>query len=283
LSATRRFAARYPLAAPLDVAVLRFGVPHTIPGRSLDLSNKGMGMVLADELRLGELVGIEFRMEGNELPLRIRAVVRHEDSLRCGVEFLRQGDEEQEAIALWTLRMGDQKVHTSHAPLPGLEKVRPELSSPAETRTGALPAPHRRRFPWLAVAILVPLLLAGTILWWRWQQGWKEIESRVERPGSVAHTDPVSVPASVMENLVSYRVEPTYPDNAKEQNLRGTVVLDAVVGRDGTVVDLQPRSGPEPLVSAAMDSVRWWRYRPYEVNGAPATTATTIVVNFPGD
>jgi outer membrane biosynthesis protein TonB len=57
-------------------------------------------------------------------------------------------------------------------------------------------------------------------------------------------------------------------------------VLDAVVSADGTVINLHPVSGPDALVSAAMDAARWWRFRPYRARGEPATVETTLSVEF---
>ena len=57
-------------------------------------------------------------------------------------------------------------------------------------------------------------------------------------------------------------------------------MLDAIISADGTVVNLHPVSGPDTLVSAAMDAARWWRFRPYRVRGEPAAVETTLSVEF---
>ena len=58
------------------------------------------------------------------------------------------------------------------------------------------------------------------------------------------------------------RVSPFYPDDAKEQRIEGTVRLQAVIGEDGRVQSVQPVSGPQLLVGAALTAVREWRYGP---------------------
>jgi len=58
------------------------------------------------------------------------------------------------------------------------------------------------------------------------------------------------------------RVSPFYPDDAKEQRIEGTVRLRAVIGEDGRVQSVQPVSGPQLLVGAALTAVREWRYGP---------------------
>jgi len=80
-----------------------------------------------------------------------------------------------------------------------------------------------------------------------------------------AHAQPpaAKVPADVMERLLIRKIDPAYPEAARRANLQGVVVLDAVVSAEGTVINLHPVSGPDALVSAAMDAARWWRFRPY--------------------
>ena len=76
------------------------------------------------------------------------------------------------------------------------------------------------------------------------------------------------------------RVEPSYPAIARAAHVQGTVVLHAIIGKDGTVQQLQLVSGPPLLVNAAMDAVRQWRYQPTELNGEPVDVDTTIQVVF---
>ena len=61
---------------------------------------------------------------------------------------------------------------------------------------------------------------------------------------------------------------------------RGTVVLQAVIGKDGTVQDVHALSGHPMLTQAAVDAVRKWRYKPYYLNGAPVEADTQINLNF---
>jgi protein TonB len=90
----------------------------------------------------------------------------------------------------------------------------------------------------------------------------------------------VHVPADVMAKLVTHRVDPDYPAAARPAKLRGVVVLDVVVGRDGSVVDVHALNGPEVLARAAMDALRWWRFEPYRIEGKPVAVETTVAVEF---
>ena len=73
---------------------------------------------------------------------------------------------------------------------------------------------------------------------------------------------------------------PIYPPMAKMARIRGTVRLQAVVSRSGTIKDLQVLSGHPLLVKAALDAVQRWRYQPTLLNGEPVEVITTIEVNF---
>lgn len=61
----------------------------------------------------------------------------------------------------------------------------------------------------------------------------------------------------------------------------GTVQLTVVVARDGTVLDVAPKSGPAPLLYPSMDAVRRWRYRPTLLNGIPVEVQTIVEIAFP--
>jgi protein TonB len=76
------------------------------------------------------------------------------------------------------------------------------------------------------------------------------------------------------------QIMPVYPPIAKTAHISGTVVLHAVISKDGSVEDLQYVSGPPLLMKAAMDAVRQWRYQPTQLNGEPVEVDTTVSVVF---
>jgi protein TonB len=77
-----------------------------------------------------------------------------------------------------------------------------------------------------------------------------------------------------------YQPAPAYPPIALIARLQGTVMLQAIIGRDGTVQDLKVLSGPALLVRAAMEAVKTWRYQPTLLDGEPVDVLTEISVNF---
>ena len=90
----------------------------------------------------------------------------------------------------------------------------------------------------------------------------------------------VRVARGVSVGMLIHRVSPIYPERARANGIQGTVVLNALIGKDGLIKDLRKVSGPEELASAAIDAVQQWRYRPYTLNGQPVEVETNITVNF---
>jgi protein TonB len=98
-------------------------------------------------------------------------------------------------------------------------------------------------------------------------------------PKVVAPTK-VRVSSGVAQGLLVHQVKPAYPTLAAQARIQGTVVLQAVIAKDGTVQDLRVVSGHPLLVQAALDAVSLWHYKPYLLNDQPVEVDTQINVNF---
>jgi TonB family protein len=273
--ATARKLSRHSAAVSLDVVVLRSGIPDRIPGRSLNVSEGGVGLVSAGELFAGESVGLELFFPGMSLPIRARAVVRHQGPLRSGVELVGLSVQQREMLRSWLQQQdqaGRESVGTSTAEERKPAKVPMASSSKARPRV--------RRIPGHVVRIAVLSLAVVSLGWWRWQRGWNEIEAQLPADRAVNVQPQVIVPATVMEQRLRHKVDPAYPEEARVEGLQSIVVLHAYISADGSVMRVEPVSGPEVLTMAAMDAVRWWRYEPYLVDGQPAEVETTVQVQF---
>jgi periplasmic protein TonB len=90
----------------------------------------------------------------------------------------------------------------------------------------------------------------------------------------------IRVSSGVTQGLVIHKVDPVYPAIAKTARVQGTVILQAVIGKDGTIQNLHVVSGHPLLQGAAMDAVKQWRYRPYILNGEPVEVDTQVEVHF---
>ena len=90
----------------------------------------------------------------------------------------------------------------------------------------------------------------------------------------------IRVAGGVVAGRILTKVPPVYPPEARAASIGGTVVLHAIIGKDGTIQKLTVVSGPDMLQKAAVDAVRQWVYEPYLLNGVATEVDTTIMVNF---
>jgi TonB family protein len=93
-------------------------------------------------------------------------------------------------------------------------------------------------------------------------------------------TEPLKVSASEMAGNVVRKVPPIYPVAAKKARIQGTVELEAIIGKDGSVEHLEVVSGPKELQESSLDAVRQWTYKPFLLNGDPVEVKTTINVIY---
>jgi protein TonB len=100
------------------------------------------------------------------------------------------------------------------------------------------------------------------------------------QPAMQQFSEPVAVSEEAARALLVHTVDPVYPPEGLAQKLHGAVVLQAQIGRDGSVEDLKIVRGYFILGRAAIAAVKQWRFQPYSLNGHAAATQTTITINF---
>jgi TonB family protein len=100
---------------------------------------------------------------------------------------------------------------------------------------------------------------------------------RISPSQSGASTSSESDAAS---NRLIHKVEPQYPELARQRKIQGPVVLDVQVLGDGSVGNVQIVSGDPLLADSAIRAVKQWRYEPYSVNGQPVATLTRVTIKF---
>lgn len=279
VEAPQRVFPRHPINVPLDLIALRSGVPESLPGRCTDISEAGVGTVVAGELARGEQVAVELRLPSVGVPVRASALVRYQSRLRCGLEFVGLSVEQREMIRYW--------VHRSAAPLVGIDIKDSEkdenhglptaMTEAAAASPQPAAAPKRRihvgrRGLYLLIACMLTLAGLG---WWQWQKSWNDLEAHA----SVAEPA-LRVSPETMEMRIVTKVQPVYPEAARNAETEGMVVLDAVIAPDGSVKRLRPVSGPDLLVQSASEAVQSWKFEPYLSNGKAVEVETTIAVEF---
>src|SRR4029077_10139631 len=149
---SRRRVPRFLMQAQVDLTVLRSGVPDTVPGRSVNVCERGVAAIVAGELVTGESVGVELYLPPLAEPLRTRALVRYQDRLRCGLEFVALSAEQRASIRDWAKEARAIAEDTSVSVAPNLAEQREnEPRKSLDSRISAKPpgtAKRKRRGWW---------------------------------------------------------------------------------------------------------------------------------------
>jgi protein TonB len=276
--AQRRNSPRHPINVPLDVILLRSGVPENLPGRCTDLSEGGVGGMIAGELSVGQHVAIELRIPKVGVPVRARALVRYQGQLRYGFEFVGLPVEQREMIRYWAYRLRNPQFDAHDED----DKNEPADSAACELLAVAAPVEKsgprvKVRFRRFRLLLAVMLFVAG-LGWWQWQRSWKELEIGVH--AATGEEAPMRVSPETMEMRIVSKVDPVYPEEARQKGTQGLAVLDAIIAADGTVTKLRPVTGDDQLVRSATEAVRSWKFEPYQSLGRAVAVETTIAVEF---
>ena len=277
VASTRRVP-RYKLAVPLDLTVLRRGVPDNIAARTLELGEGGVGVIIDSQLQLGESVRVEFLLPHMNNPVRATAIVRYQRARCAGLEFLRLPVDQQSIIRYWTRHEGELLLggkKTDRSPAAPSEESNYKFTFLSQF-SDSKRSPRTRKMLACAIAVILLVVLG----WWRWQQAWTELEAQVPATRTALAKPKLTVPAEEMQRRIRHQTPPEYPEEALRARVQGTVLLDVIVSAQGTVEAVKQLSGPDILSAAAVDAVRWWRYEPYLSNGEPAIVETTVEVNF---
>jgi TonB family protein len=82
-------------------------------------------------------------------------------------------------------------------------------------------------------------------------------------------------------NLIR-KTNPEYPQDLQAQGIEGTVELEAIISKEGNIINVHPKSKlvHEGLIQAAMAAVNTWQYKPTLLNGNPVEVVTTVTVRF---
>jgi len=81
-------------------------------------------------------------------------------------------------------------------------------------------------------------------------------------------------------SVVTQTVQPGYPLLARQMKVQGSVILQALIGRDGLIQNVHVISGPPILASAAQEAVKQWHFKPHYEGSEAVETQAKITVNF---
>ena len=92
--------------------------------------------------------------------------------------------------------------------------------------------------------------------------------------------DRIKVGGAVQAARIRRQVMPVYPPLAKQARISGTVLLEGIISREGSIENLRVLSGHPLLIPAALDAVRQWLSHPTLLNGDPVEVVAPIEVHF---
>src|SRR5215471_17218049 len=200
-ASSQRAIPRRPLFVPLDVIVLRSGIPENLPGRCTDLSEGGVGAIVAGDLIPGQQVAVELRLPNVGVPMRARALVRYQQRLRCGLQFVGLMPEQREMIRYWASRTPARQT--------------PEVKAESVTLPAASAKTKGRRIRVRLDLVYTLVAVVGMIVgvgWWRWERSWKDLEKNVVTPTT---GETLRVSSEVMARRISFKTDPVYPEAAR--------------------------------------------------------------------
>jgi protein TonB len=91
---------------------------------------------------------------------------------------------------------------------------------------------------------------------------------------------PVRVGGQIKPPTQLKRVNPVYPPIAQSARVQGVVIIEAIIGPDGTVTEAKVLRSIPLLDAAALEAVKQWQYSPTLLNGVPVPVIMTVTVNF---
>ncbi|HTZ73344.1 MAG TPA: energy transducer TonB [Candidatus Aquilonibacter sp.] len=105
-------------------------------------------------------------------------------------------------------------------------------------------------------------------------------DERIAPPVPMGTVGTLRVGGQVQRPELVYNPDPVYPSKAKKEKVQGDVKIDAIVDKDGNVVEAHALSGPPLLIEAAIKAVSQWKYEPTYLNGSPYPLELVVDVSF---
>ena len=132
--------------------------------------------------------------------------------------------------------------------------------------------------------MICALLLALSLSPWLSQFAQAPNSPKSEQPTDQEAPKPsvkrIRIGGNVAKSQLKHRVQPQYPQEARDNRIQGTVRLHVVLSTSGKVQQLDVVSGDPILAKAAAEAVRQWLYKPMLLNGEPVEVDTTVDVVF---
>ena len=148
-------------------------------------------------------------------------------------------------------------VNNSIAPMTVPDKIAPEVASPGPPGEGPIGVPGGDPNSLGEIGATIPI-----------------------PPPPPPVTKPIRPHAGIRAPTKIKHVAPNYPEIARVNRVKGTVILEAVIGETGRVREVRILRSIPLLDNAAMDAVRQWEFTPTLLNGQPVPVLLTVTVTF---
>src|ERR1700733_3167489 len=151
--------------------------------------------------------------------------------------------------------------------------TRPDQSAPVASSVPPKPAPSRNSPTQYVASGNIPSSLKS-------QMASSTPDAGGNRPveSAMPSIEPVVIAEGAERALLADQPPVPYPDSAKGQ--QGTVILQVLIGRDGTVQDAKFLQGSLAFARPAIDGVKQWKFKPYVMNGRPVSVQTLMTLSF---
>ena len=92
----------------------------------------------------------------------------------------------------------------------------------------------------------------------------------------------IRVGGNVQAARLIQQSKPAYPEDLQQAGVQGTVVIDAIISKQGDIIATKVVSTAvdSRLAQLALDAVQQWKYQPTLLNGEPVEVMTTIEIDY---
>ena len=108
----------------------------------------------------------------------------------------------------------------------------------------------------------------------------KPYQERAKQIRKTTEYETINESPRFLQGTALRRVEPAYPDYARQMRISGSVVVEVTVDECGKVISAHAVSGPNELKDAAVSAARGWRFSPTRVAGRPVKVIGAVTFNF---
>ena len=101
-----------------------------------------------------------------------------------------------------------------------------------------------------------------------------------EKVAEKSEEGPVRAVGDIKPPTCIKKVDPIYPEEAREDGIEGTVILEATTDIYGRVQKVKVLESIPELDQAAIDAVKQWVYEPFLIKSKPIGVIFTVTIKF---